>query len=209
MRALDRSVDDRPAAIADPTRHGEVANDPPGAAAPRPEDGTLAAAVELLRAGDFSAAAALLQPLVQRRPNDATACAYLGMARFHLGDVAEAKQLLDQAIELGPREFLAWAKRGEFWLRLGCYPQAAGDLEQALMLEAPSIASRRWVARLLEEAQRRSRTAFVRPTALPVLPSFPPAPSFSLFSALRRLAGRLERSHQACRGLQASRGEIA
>ncbi len=211
MRSLDRSVsvDDRLAASADWTPRGEVANDSPEAAAPWQGDDSLAVAVEFLRAGDFSAAAAVLQPLVQQAPDDAVALAYLGMARFHLGDVAGAKQLLDQAIERGPREFLAWAKRGEFWLRLGCYPQAAADLERALRLEAPSIASRRWVARLLEEAQRRSRAAFVRTMALPPLPSLPRRRSLPSFSIVHRLAAWLRRGGPAREALHAGSEGVA
>jgi tetratricopeptide (TPR) repeat protein len=132
---------------------------------------SLTVAVECLRAGEFGAAARHLDEVLRERPNDAAALAYAGMTRLHMGLVDDAKELLDLAVEADPGEFLAWAKRGELWFQLACYPQAAVDLRHALTLAAPSAASRKWVAKMLESADQRSRMSYTRNLVLPKLPT--------------------------------------
>jgi tetratricopeptide (TPR) repeat protein len=131
----------------------------------------LGAAVARLQEGDYAAARPLLEAAVLAAPGDTVAHAYLGMTLFHLQDVDGAKWHLDHAVGLDPREFLAWAKRGEYWLHLACYPQAAADLKRAMGLPAPTVASRRRVAYLLQEVRQGGKASFVR-TA--VAPSFGP-----------------------------------
>jgi tetratricopeptide (TPR) repeat protein len=126
-----------------------------------------AQAVLRLRAGDFVEARRLLSEVIRVQPACAPAHAYLGLACLQLSDVASAKWHLDRAVEGDPEEFLAWAKRGELWFRLACYPQAVADLRRALTLAAPTAASRRWTAKLLEEAQHRARGSFTRSIAWP------------------------------------------
>jgi predicted Zn-dependent protease len=157
-----------------------------------PEE-AFARAVERLRGGDYAAALAALDEVLAQTPDDPAALAYAGIAHFHLKDVQTAQSLLDRAVALGPKDFLAWSKRGELWFLLGCLPQAAADLRRALTLDPPTPASRKWVAKLLEEAAQRSRTSYTRTLAFPRLPLGVSVPTGSWATSVGALFRRLSR----------------
>ncbi|HEU5315354.1 MAG TPA: tetratricopeptide repeat protein [Chloroflexota bacterium] len=129
----------------------------------------LATAVGLLRASDYAGALTHLEALLAEAPDDPAGLAYAGMAHLHLKDVQTAQELLDRAVAAGPTDFIARSKRGELRFTLACFPQAAEDLREALRLEAPTPASRRWVAKLLETAEQRAKLSYTRTLTLPSL----------------------------------------
>jgi Flp pilus assembly protein TadD len=79
------------------------------------------------RAGDYSAAAYRLLPLVSDEPHSARALRLLGLCRLRLGALAEALELLERALHLAPADPLAQ-------LHYGLGLQAAGRHHEAVPL---------------------------------------------------------------------------
>ncbi len=77
------------------------------------------AAAEKVRAGDYDGALAMLQPIVDRNPNDSNALYMLGLARQRKGLWAEALPVFLRVTELAPEFAVAFYQAGVSYQRLG------------------------------------------------------------------------------------------
>ncbi len=113
----------------------------------------LHAAMELLRRGLNSQAAALLEELLAEVPNDVDALNALGAIRYEEGKLDEARTLLSRCLATDPKHALASATLGEIELRAKNPNAAVRHFEVALASNDPGLEKiRRWIGVLLAVA---------------------------------------------------------
>jgi predicted TPR repeat methyltransferase len=100
----------------------------------RPGGEILAEAIRKHQGGEVARAAELYRQVLARRPDDANALHFLGMAEHQLGNSQVALDLLGRVLKLAPAYFDAWNNRGNVLKQLGRLEEAEADYLHALAL---------------------------------------------------------------------------
>jgi len=119
------------------------------------------AAAEKVRTGDYDGALAMLQPIVDRNPNDSNALYMLGMARQRKGQWAEALPAFLKVTELTPKFAVAFYQAGVCYQRLGQPEKALEQYQKSFDLE-PSNADLVYNMGLIEFELGRIDAALAR-----------------------------------------------
>jgi tetratricopeptide (TPR) repeat protein len=98
-------------------------------------------ASEKIRAGDFDAATALLEPVLAKNPADANALFYLGLARVGKQEYREAAESLARVTELQPDFSGAWLELGICHGKLGEAEKALAAYDRTLQLDPTNTAA--------------------------------------------------------------------
>jgi TonB family protein len=147
--------------------------------------------IQLYQQGDTAGAVKVLEQVVKRHPEDASAQYYLGLAYYRQGFIGEARRRLEGVIELWPDSAEAHAKLA-YGLIIGNQPEKAWDMAQRAIELGDQSAESHYV---IAEANLRRRTEVRKPgklevaiseadAALRIKTSFTPAlitKSFALF----------------------------
>jgi len=115
-------------------QEADAAATPPGVAA------DFAAALEVMRAGEWQAARVLMQEVADQAPGLASPQANLGIILEHLEQLEEAEQAYLQALSLQPEWAALHNRVGLFYRRSGRFDEALGQYRQALSLQ-PELAA--------------------------------------------------------------------
>ena len=153
------------------------------------------AAMERLREGEPSAAAAIVREALVTSPADPDLLALLGASLVALREPQDALQVLDQAAGLAPSHPRVWEERGRALLQLRRMDEAVESLRRAIDLDPRAAATRRRLAQALlaqghaEEADALLGADFDRSPSGPLL----------LEAAAHQRAGRMRESEPLLR----------
>jgi tetratricopeptide (TPR) repeat protein len=117
-------------------------------------DAGVKTASEKIRAGDFDAATALLEPVLAKNPADANALFYLGLARVGKQEYREAAESLARVTELQPDFSGAWLELGICHGKLGEAEKALAAYDRTLQLDPTNTAALYNSGLLLFDANR-------------------------------------------------------
>jgi len=98
------------------------------------DDPQIQQGVVLQRQGDFAAAEALYNRLLEKVPGHPQALHYLGLLRFQQDRLQEAQQLLTRSLQRDPRNADTWSDLGMAFIRADAPEQALEPLAKALSL---------------------------------------------------------------------------
>ncbi len=101
---------------------------------------------DLVRQGNFAAAAGLWSAAIERNPNRSAFYRHRGMVHFMAEHFPAAIADCDRAIELNPGDAIAWNNRGAARIQTGDYDGAIADLDKALQLDPEFPNPRRHLA---------------------------------------------------------------
>lgn len=97
-------------------------------------DPALGRAIELLSAGRLAAAAAIIDPMVEKRRKDAGVVRAKGLLEMKHGRYTEAEQYLDRARRLDPRHPMIWVDKAMIHQLRGRYGEMLESARAALRL---------------------------------------------------------------------------
>jgi len=118
-------------------------DEPPAAAAVEDVDAAFAAALQLMQAGDWHAAADRLSAITAVSPQASGAWTNLGITQVKLGDAAAARSAFRSAIDSDRRQIEAWNQLGMLQRRAGELEAAGASWRSALEIN-PDFANAHW-----------------------------------------------------------------
>jgi tetratricopeptide (TPR) repeat protein len=141
----------------------------------------------LLGSGDARGAAAAFAEVVQRRPDDADGCYFLGLARFRAGELRPAAAALQRSVRLRPGFVEGHRRLGQIYMIAREYSLAATELERARALAPHDATSLMQLGRLYLTTGEADRAASVLGEAVQWRPESGAA--HALLGEAERLAG--------------------
>ena len=106
---------------------------------------------DALAHGDFSYARDQLEAATRRRPNDATAFAFLGIAYTRLGDIPRAEAAFRRSIELNPRDVSTRYQLAVTYYTEGKLDDAEATMRQLIQMQPNDAEMHKFLAQVLSE----------------------------------------------------------
>jgi len=135
----------------------------------------LTRASSLLHGGQPGAAVALLEDIVQRRPDSGVAWLRLGRTLLRLNDPERAEQALQEAVERTPDSVEAWFQLGCARFFLGRLGEAAGNFRRTLRLKPDHTLAHFNLGQCLKKSGASAEAAEEFRQALRCQPDYAPA----------------------------------
>ena len=143
--------------------------------AQRPDGATnsdTARAIEIYQQGDATEAIKLLQAIVKKRPDDADAWYYLGLAFYSKGSIGFSRPALEQFVRLRPDSADAHAKLAFALILADEPPKALATAQRALELGDQSVESHYAIAEASLRAGDATKAVEEAEAALRINPNF-------------------------------------